>query len=415
MKFTNAALCAFLASAAMAGPAAAQSYGASSQPAKAKPAADDAATPKPSKGALKALQELQKAVDANDTAAIPAKLAAAKAAAKTADDRYVAAVLEYKAAVAAKDNARKAAALEAVLASGFTGLPPADLYVDLGDTYLALSQSGRAIEAYKRAIQLNPASVAAMARLAEALSDANRAAEAIPVLKSGIAAQERAGGKAPETWYKNVVALAAKAKLPSVVELSRDWLRAYPTSANWENVLQMFHGTTTFDDTAELDLLRLMRATGSLEKRSHYLGYADLALAKGLSGEAKAVLDEGLAANAIQRDSAEVKDLYSSANSKAAASKASLPAAPESGANGRQTLNMGDAYYGYGDYQKAAEFYRSALSKSGVDADLANLHLGMALARSGDTAGAKAAFSAVGSGIPKQLAQFWQVYLATKA
>jgi hypothetical protein len=42
---------------------------------------------KPSKQALKALVELQKAVNAKDKANIPAKLAAAQAAAKTNEDR----------------------------------------------------------------------------------------------------------------------------------------------------------------------------------------------------------------------------------------------------------------------------------------------------------------------------------------
>ena len=44
-----------------------------------------------------------------------------------------------------------------------------------------------------------------------------------------------------------------------------------------------------------------------------------------------------------------------------------------------------------GNYAKAAELYRVALAKPGVDADVANLHLGMALARAGDKAGATAA------------------------
>src|SRR3954452_19787839 len=47
----------------------------------------------PSKQALKALVELQKAVAANDTANIPAKVAAAQAAATTKDDRYITAQL----------------------------------------------------------------------------------------------------------------------------------------------------------------------------------------------------------------------------------------------------------------------------------------------------------------------------------
>ena len=62
---------------------------------------------------------------------------------------------------------------------------------------------------------------------------------------------------------------------------------------------------------------------------------------------------------------------------------------------------------------KAAGVYRTALAKPGVDKDVANLHLGMALARSGDKAGATAAFNAVG-GSRAEIAKYWLLYLATR-
>jgi len=74
---------------------------------------------------------------------------------------------------------------------------------------------------------------------------------------------------------------------------------------------------------------------------------------------------------------------------------------------------IADAYYGYGDYAKAAELYRAALGKSGVDKDLANLRLGMALARSGDKAGASSSLNAVG-GNQADVARLWKVYIATR-
>jgi Flp pilus assembly protein TadD len=74
----------------------------------------------------------------------------------------------------------------------------------------------------------------------------------------------------------------------------------------------------------------------------------------------------------------------------------------------------GDAYLGYGEWAKAAELYRAALTKSGVDASLTNLRLGIALARSGDKAGATAAFNAV-TGTRADIAKYWLLYLATRA
>jgi TolA-binding protein len=74
-------------------------------------------------------------------------------------------------------------------------------------------------------------------------------------------------------------------------------------------------------------------------------------------------------------------------------------------------MGQGDAYFGYGEYTKAAEMYRLALSKGGVDAATANLRLGASLMRGGDKAAAKAAFEAVQGGTRAPLAQYWLIAL----
>ena len=71
-----------------------------------------------SKEARQAILELQTAVGANDTANIPAKLAAAQAVAKTNDDKYVIAVNQTKAATSAGDLAGMRAGIDAMRASG---------------------------------------------------------------------------------------------------------------------------------------------------------------------------------------------------------------------------------------------------------------------------------------------------------
>jgi len=72
-----------------------------------------------------------------------------------------------------------------------------------------------------------------------------------------------------------------------------------------------------------------------------------------------------------------------------------------------------DRYAAMGDYQKAVALYRDALNKPGTDAAIANLHIGMALTRAGDKAGATAAFNAV-SGSRADIAKFWLTYLNQK-
>ena len=77
-------------------------------------------------------------------------------------------------------------------------------------------------------------------------------------------------------------------------------------------------------------------------------------------------------------------------------------------------MGTADAYLGYGDYAKAATLYRAALGKSGVDSNLANLRLGIALGRSGDKAGATTALNAV-SGPRAGIAKLWLTWLSTRA
>jgi hypothetical protein len=55
-----------------------------------------------------------------------------------------------------------------------------------------------------------------------------------------------------------------------------------------------------------------------------------------------------------------------------------------------------------------------SMGKPGVDAAVANLHIGMALTRAGDKAGATAAFNAV-TGPRADIAKFWLTYLNQKA
>ncbi|MFL6850687.1 MAG: hypothetical protein ACJ8EH_07520, partial [Sphingomicrobium sp.] len=129
MKFTTTTALALVAATA-AIPAAAQNYGAQNEQRQRAAAEQTQQQPqtapgqnaqvvKPSGKALKAIVDLQAAVNKNDTANIPAKVAAAQAVATTKEDRYLIAQLQLKAALASKDNAATAAAIDAVAASGY--------------------------------------------------------------------------------------------------------------------------------------------------------------------------------------------------------------------------------------------------------------------------------------------------------
>ena len=81
---------------------------------------------------------------------------------------------------------------------------------------------------------------------------------------------------------------------------------------------------------------------------------------------------------------------------------------------GRIASNTADAFLSYGQYDKAAKLYRTALQKGSVDANVVNTRLGIALALGGHKAEAEAAFKQV-SGARTDLAGFWLLWLSQRA
>ena len=413
---TTAALFALLA--ATASPALAQ-YGSSVPPAsKPAPAAqgearEQAATPgvRASAKALKPIIALQKAYQAKDAAAVGPALAAAQAAASTKEDHYLIGQLQLAAAIAANDAAATGAAIDAIARSGF--LPPsraAELYTAHGNGFSGRKQHAEAAAAFERGLALDPGNLALLGNLAEAKYAQGRAAEAVPYLQRLIAATIATGAKPSENVYKRAVSIANEAKLPVAVEIGRAWVTAYPSGESWRNAIGLYQNFTKPDVAQTLDLFRLLRAAGALSTAADYSLYSTVAADRTNYGEAQSVIDEGLAKNAFTASSPVIKDVIAGLKSKAIPTAADLETATRDAKTGTALLRVGDRYYGLGNYARAAELYRQAKGKPGVDEGLVDLHLGMALARGGDKAGAAAALRQVG-GAHAAIAQYWLIYV----
>ncbi len=427
MKLTPTALGLLLAgsSVALAAPAAAQ-YGAPApapkvqaptQKDEAAPAQAAANQPKISNAARKEIVELQTAVNAKDTANIPAKLAAAQAKAKSNDDRYVIAKLQLKAAADANDTNAMVQGAEAVLASGYADRTEQfTLNLALGKIHYNAKAYDKAVAALGRAQALDPNNLEVVETLAYARSSMGQPAEGVALLKKAIAARVAAGQKPEETWYKRALRMSYDAKLPGTPAIALEWVAAYPSPTNWRDAIILYQSASGLDNAALIDTMRLARAAGALQGENDYYRYTNTLVSKGFPGEAKAVLDEGFAANKVNKSSASIGPVYSLATTRSQGDRASLAAAAtaaKAAPDAKKAMVTAEAYYGYGDYAQAADLYRAALTKSGVDKDLANLRLGMALTQAGDKAGATAALNAAG-GAQAQVAKLWLTYLATK-
>ncbi len=372
-----------------------------------------------SKAGRPAIAALQTAVTAKDAAGVATNLAAAQAAASTPDDRYAIAQLQLKYALDTQNLPGQTAALNALAQSG--GAAPTELpkiYRNLGAlSYNAKDWAG-AVAAYDRLIQLEPGNADDLVTLGEIRVKRGQAAEGVALIERAIATKTAAGQTADENWYKRAVGLSTDAKLtPQALKLAREWVTAYPTPQNWRDALGNYRFLVPLDEAAELDHGRLQRASGALQGERAYRVFAQILIDRRFYGEAKSVLDEGVAKRIIDPAKPEYKALITQATRSAATDRPTIAASEAkalSSAEGRIALNVADSYFGYADYAKAASFYRTALSKTGVDTNLINTRLGIALAMSGDKAGSTAAFSAV-TGPRQELARFWMLWLSRRA
>lgn len=379
-------------------------------------AKEKAASFKLSKEVQAPLAEAQKLQEAGDLNGAAAKANEAVAAVKSADDKLVAGQIFYGIAAARKDQAGLEQATRLMLDSGKA---PEQLKRQLMQNMAAFAVQRKdypgALAQFKALNAAYPNDPDIIVSLAELYQYNKLTADAVNTLKQAIDAKKASGQPVPESWYQRMLAIAFDAKRADLaVPASFALLSAYPSQNNWRDSLLIFRDSSKLDEQTNLDLMRLMRAAGALKGENDYYEYANLAYLKGFPGEAKAVIDEGIAAKQLNPGKASFAELSKLSGGKVAADKASLPklaAQAKSGANGKLALATADAYLGYGDYAKAIDLYRAALAKGGVDANIVNTRLGIAQGRAGDKAAAAASLAKV-TGEPRAtMARYWQAWL----
>ncbi len=238
-------------------------------------------------------------------------------------------------------------------------------------------------------------------------------------LGTAVAAEKAAGRKAPEDWYKYAFSRLGKTGDQEGADAwTAAWLTEYGTAPNWRGAIYTFgfQGPAAVKYSKnKVDLFRLLWATKSQAGQREYIDYAEAALLIGLPNEAKTVIEEGTDAGVIPKGNVTANDFLGRAKSGIAGSsplavkEKNALAAPK----GDLAQQAGDAYFGTRNYAKAIEMYRLCETKGAPDADRNSLHLGMALALSGDREGAKAALARVSAEPNKAIARLWTVFVTT--
>ena len=386
--------------------------------------AEEAKGPKLTPAVQNALASAQKKEQAGDNAGALADLRTAEAVPnRTATDNFYIANIKIGIAQKTKDNALLKEALEGAIATGQTS-PEQTTQFERALAELAYNAKdyAGATHYFQMIVAANPNDTDAATNLA-IMATNNRAMSAtdrLAAIRNAIAVSERQGKKPDEALYNNELAIAFDGKLQGEAETAaKSLITAYPSPKNWESAIYAFKGTRKLDDQTVIDTYRLQRATGSLTGGGEYLDYAQEAQIRGLPAESRAVLTEGVSKKLVDPTKPNYLELSRTVSpAKIAADRASL-ARLEGQARSAPTGKLADAtadgYLSQADYAKAADLYRLALSKGGVDTARTNTRLGIALAMSGDKAGADAAFKAV-SGEPRaDLASYWMIWVNQKA
>lgn len=242
----------------------------------------------------------------------------------------------------------------------------------------------------------------------------NKPKEARPYVQEALARQRTSGQPIPAAWYDRAISMAyAAGDWSEVGSLYRERLSLYGSAGEWRSALANYLTAPGMDSQVQLDLYRLQAANGAMASERDYQAYAQFAEKAGNHAEAKAIIEAGRAAGKLTSTQAATATLMKSVTPKAAKQIAALPAAAKKAASakdGSAALAVGDDYFSLSQFPQAVAQYRLALSKGGVDQGRANTRLGIALARSGDLPGGKAALAQV-SGNWANVAGFWTVWI----
>ncbi|MGH6614077.1 hypothetical protein [Sphingomonas sp.] len=365
--------------------------------------------------------------DAAYAAAVEANLPGLEGVAKNDDERYLAQAyrLQYeviKMGSGGNDNAM-AAPLDALLANPKTPKEAIGRYAfTRGNIAFNAKQYPVALSNYARAKEAGFTNPDLPLLMAKAKVLGGDPVGGIADIETAVTADRAAGKPVAEDLYTYAITALQKTNDNAAVQRwTRNWLHAYGTPKNWRTAIYVFGfqgaGAKRIDKKQRVDLFRLMRATNGLAGQDDYLEYAELTFSIGLGSETIAVLDEGKKNGKIPASSATATQFRADAV-KQIATEGSL-AAQETKANAAKTgtvaADTGDFCLGSGNYAKAIEMYRLALTKGSVDADEVNTHLGIALTATGDKPGAKEAFALVKNPPRNEIATLWTTWIDAPA
>ncbi len=380
-------------------------------PALAKKAKLPSGAPKVSESFRAAMTQAQQAAQAGNAGLLRQQLDVASRAAQSADEKYFVGAFRYKQADAANNRAELRKGVNEMLLSGSAQAgDKAQLALISGGLAHELNDPADALARMNQADQLGSKDVTRYLISAESLARLRRPSEALTMFEKAVAQSD---AKPKDSWYLRAMSIATAAKQPAdIARWGAALIRDFPSAENSRIAAFTYRDGAKLDGAAQVDVARLVLDAKGLAGERDYLEFATLANANGAGGDAKAAIEQGYASGFVAKTSIAAKASLTTAAAKSAAERSTAAAGEKSAnsaADGKAALTVANALLASGDGAKAATFYRTALKKGKIDADLANLRLGIALVRAGQKGDAATAFAAV-TGAERPIADLWAAF-----
>lgn len=377
-----------------------------------------AEAPKASKAGSKVISEAKKALDAKDyKTAVEKCNEGLKLPDLTDADRYYLNRFLGVAAFSTGDRETSRKAFIDVIKNPAT--PASDRQYLIGPTISLAAEANDnpgVIELAKMAIADNIANPEVYARLAAAYYQTNDFPNAISYAQKGIDGSV-AGGKIPEYGLYQILAFSydKQKNRPQEVKAFEQMARDYGKPDDWGYLLDFSleilpAGNKTAREIAALDIYRLRMTVGASWQAQNYLEAEDAAHAIRSWGDAKQVLEIGIAKGAINR--AKIGPTLAQVTSDAKKDEPILPTVEKSAKSSKDLANVAEAYYGYQRYADAARVAQKAIDAGGSAVAEAKLVLAMAQVKQGNEAAAKQTLANFqGDPALARAAELWNIYL----
>jgi tetratricopeptide (TPR) repeat protein len=164
-----------------------------------------------------------------------------------------------------------------------------------------------------------------------------------------------------------------------------------------------------------LDIYVVKFNAGVLTTPQEYTEMTELALQDGLPGLAKKVMEKGMSSGVLGQGASKDREarLMNMASTQADADQKALAkgeAEAQKQKTGEALVKYGEAYWSYGEFDKAIAATEAGIAKGVPDMNDAKLRLGIAYKMAGKSAQANDAFKSIAAGtVPAQIAGLWRV------